>query len=225
MILLFLASLAAQPAAACPDTLTEAALVCRAIDASKAGDHSGAAKAFEALAEASKSEVERAKAYAAAGNLWLAADQPGKAALALDRALVGTALQADQRGNALLDRARVAESQNDLRSARGYVDRAAAIISDDPFLWYFSAALAIREENKVRAQSAINRALSLAPADPSVQFEAGHVAQFVGDAAKARQHWQEAQRLDPEGAIGKAAKEALTLLPARTSISTEAKVR
>lgn len=225
MILLFLASLAAQPAAACADALTEAALVCRAIEASKAGDHADAAKAFEALAEASKSEVERAKAYAAAGNLWLAADQPGKAALALDRALVGTALQADQRGNALLDRARVAESQNDLRTARAYVEQAAAIIPDEPFLWYFSAALAIREEDRVRAQSAINKALSLSPADPTVQFEAGHVAEFVGDIGKARQHWQEAQRLDPNGDIGKAAGRALALLPVQTTVSTEAKAR
>jgi tetratricopeptide (TPR) repeat protein len=222
MILLFLASLAAQPAAACPDALTEAALVCRAIEASKGGDHAGAARAFEALAGASKSEVERAKALAAAGNLWLAADQPGKAALALDRALVGSVLQADQRGNALLDRARVSESQNDLRTARAYTDQAAAIIADDPFLWYFSAALAIREEDKARAQAAISKALSLAPADPSVQFEAGHVAQFVGNTAKARQHWQEAQRLDPEGQIGKAAQQALAMLSSPAPASGQA---
>ncbi|NPB31553.1 hypothetical protein G7L58_23665, partial [Shigella sonnei] len=93
------------------------------IEASKAGDHSGAAKAFEALAAEGETEIEKAKALAAAGNLWIAAGEPGKAALALDRALGGTALQAEQRGNALLDRARAAEAQNDLRTARAFVDR------------------------------------------------------------------------------------------------------
>jgi tetratricopeptide (TPR) repeat protein len=122
----------------------------------------------------------------------------------------------------LLDRARVSESQNDLRTARAYTDQAAAIIADDPFLWYFSAALAIREEDKARAQAAISKALSLAPADPSVQFEAGHVAQFVGDTAKARQHWQEAQRLDPEGQIGKAAQQALAMLRSPAPASGQA---
>lgn len=214
MILLFLSSLAAQPANACSNEPTEAALVCHAIDASKAGDHAGGAKAFEALAAEGKSEIDKAKAFAAAGNLWIAAGQPGKAALALDRALQGTSLQADQRGNALLDRARAAEAQNDLRTARSFADRAAAIIADDPFLWYFSAALAIREEDKIKAQSAINKALTLAPTDPTVQFEAGHVAEFAGDAVKARRHWAEAQRLDPNGDIGKAAGRALALLPA-----------
>jgi tetratricopeptide (TPR) repeat protein len=213
MILLFVASLAAQPTAACSNEPTEAALVCHAIDASTAGDHAGAAKAFEALAAEAKGEVEQAKAFAAAGNLWIAAGQPGKAALALDRALAGTALQADQRGNALLDRARAAESQNDLRTARSFLEKAAASIADDPFLWYFSAALAIREEDKGKAQLAINTALSLAPTDPAVQFEAGHVAEFSGDLAKARRHWSEAQRLDPTGDIGKSAARALALLP------------
>ena len=56
--------------------------------------------------------------WAAAGNMWIAANQPGKAALALDKALAGTGLQAEQRGEALLDRARAAEAQNDLKTAR-----------------------------------------------------------------------------------------------------------
>ena len=217
MILLFLASLAAEPAGACSNEPTEAALICHAIDASRAGDHAGAAKAFEALAAEAGGEVEKAKAFAAAGNLWIAAGEPGKAALALDRALAGTTLQADQRGNALLDRARAAEAQNDLRTARSFTDKAEAIIGEDPFLWYFSAALAIREEDKARAQLAINKALSLAPADPAVQFEAGHVAEFAGDPVKARSHWSEAQRLDPAGEVGKAAARALALLPANAA--------
>ena len=43
--------------------------------------------------------------------------------------------------------------------------------------------------DKATAQAAIGRALSLAPADPIILFEAGHVAHFVGDDAKARDYW------------------------------------
>jgi tetratricopeptide (TPR) repeat protein len=222
MMLLFLASLVAEPAVACSEELTSSALICRAIEASKSGDHAGAAKAFEVLAAESKTDTEKARALAAAGNLWIAANQPGKAALALDRALVGPALQGSQRGDVLVDRARAAEAQNDLKTARAYVDQAASsAVSDEPFLWYFSAALAIREGNKALAQSAINRALSLAPTDAAVQFEAGHVAEFVGDTAKARRHWAEAERLDPAGEVGKAAKSAQALLPVAVTTKTE----
>ena len=102
----------------------------------------------------------KARMWAAAGNMWIAAGQPGKAALALDKALSGTGLQAEQRGEALLDRARAAEAQNDLKTARSKVTEAARTVSDDPFLWYFSAALAIRENDAVTAKAAIGKALT-----------------------------------------------------------------
>ena len=129
---------------------------------------------------------------AAAGNMWIAAGQPGKAALALDRALAGTGLLADQRGLALLDRARAAEAQGDLKTARAKLTEAAKTINEDPFLWYFSAALAIRENDVPAAKVAINRALTMIPNDPSVLFEAGHVYQAAGEDAKARDYWTKA---------------------------------
>ena len=207
--------IAAALAAACPDVVTSEAFVCRALEASSAGRPDAAAAAFEQAALATAdSDPARARMLAAAGNMWIAANQPGKAALALDRALAGTALQAEQRGEALLDRARAAEAQGDLKTARARANEAAATISADPFLWYFSAALAIREEDKATASAAIGRALSLAPTDPAILFEAGHVAHFAGDLAKARSYWSQANHFDPNGPIGKAAREALGLLPA-----------
>ena len=98
--------------------------------------------------------------YAAAGNLWIAANQPGKAALDLDRALAMPGLEAEQHGEALLDRARAAEAQNDLQTARAKANEAAQTISADPFYWYFSAALAIRENDTTTAQMAIGKALN-----------------------------------------------------------------
>ncbi|QIK78543.1 hypothetical protein G7077_06145 [Sphingomonas piscis] len=212
MFLLAAALLAAQPAT-CPADDNYDAHVCRALNAKAANDSAAAAEAFERAAATGKTSFDRDRALAAAGNLWIAANQPGKAALDLDRALAGTDLKAEQRGEALLDRARAAEAQNDLRTARSRVDDASASIGDDPFLWYFSAALAIREGDRAKAQSSINRALSLAPNDPVILFEAGHVAQFAGNASEARRYWTQAQRLDAKGAIGKMAGEALTMLP------------
>ncbi len=215
MILFLAAAIAAAPAAACPDVVTPEAFVCRAMEASAGGKPDVAAAAFEQAALATDdSDPAKARMLAAAGNMWIAAGHPGKAALALDRALVGTGLQAEQRGEALLDRARAAEAQNDLKTARARVNEAAATISADPFLWYFSAALAIRELDKATAQAAIGKALSLAPSDPTILFEAGHVAHFAGDVGGARGYWTRAAAGDPSGPIGKAAREALALLSA-----------
>ena len=211
---------AAAPAAdKCPDLVTPDALICRAIHAQGAGDSAAAAQAFEQAAIASSDkDPATARMWAAAGNMWIAAGQYGKAALALDKALALPGLTAEQHGEALLDRARAAEALNDLPTARAKLALAAQSIGDDPFYWYFSAALAIREGDKATAQSSIGRALALAPNDAMILFEAGHVAHFAGDEAKARDYWTRASAADPDGAVGKAARDALNLLPAPLTI-------
>jgi len=216
LIFFFAAAIAtAAPAASadCPDLVTPDALVCRALAAEKGGDHESAAHTFEEAAKASPDKDPRtARMYAAAGNLWIAAKQPGKAALDRDKARAMPRPEAEQRGEALLDRARAAEDQDDLKTARAKANEAAETISDDPFYWYFSAALAIRENDPTTAQMAINKALTLAPSDPTVLFEAGHVADFVGDDDKARGYWMRAAGSDPNGEIGKAAAKAVEML-------------
>jgi len=159
--------------------------------------------------------------WAAAGNLWIAAKEPGKAAVDLDKALALPGLEAEQRGEALLDRARAAEAQDDLKTARAKANEASATISDDPFYWYFSAALAIREGDRVTAQSAISKALTLAPSDPTILFEAGHVADFTGDDDKARSYWMRAAAGDPNGEIGKAAAKAVEMLGVTPTVKLE----
>jgi tetratricopeptide (TPR) repeat protein len=200
-------------ASACPDLVTPEAFICHALDAQKSGDDEAAAQAFEEAAKASSDKDPRtARMWAAAGNMWIVAKQPGKAALDLDRALALPGLEAEQRGEALLDRARAAEAQDDLKTARAKLNEAAQTISGDPFYWYFSAALAIRENDPTTAQMAINKALTLAPSDPTILFEAGHVADFVGDDDKARSYWMRAAGSDPDGEIGKAAAKAVEML-------------
>jgi tetratricopeptide (TPR) repeat protein len=215
---------AAQPQALSCDAGNDVSgITCRAVAHQTEGRFAEAAGAFEQLAALlPASDPKRDRALAAAGNMWIAAGEPGKAAVALDRALAGAGLQADQRGEALLDRARAAEAQNDLKTARARTSEAAQTISDNPFLWYFSAALAIREGNAAEAKSAINRALALAPSDPLILFEAGHVAFFAGDPAGARDYWTRAAAAEPNGEVGKAAKEALALLDAPAAVQNGA---
>jgi tetratricopeptide (TPR) repeat protein len=217
-----LAAAAPAPASACPNVVTPDALVCRALEAQKSGDNQTAAQSFEEAAKASsEKDPKTARMWAAAGNLWIAAGQPGKAALDIDKALALPGLEAEQRGEALLDRARAAEAQNDLKTARARLNEARATISEDPFYWYFSAALAIRENDPAVAQASIGQALKLAPSDPTVLFEAGHVAHFAGDDAKARFYWQQAASIDAAGPTGKAARDALTMLGAPETVVTE----
>jgi tetratricopeptide (TPR) repeat protein len=223
MILLLAAALAAAPpstAAVATDVECRSrsgadAAICLATYYAGLGRHADAAAEFERAVPqltAGGPDPRADRALAAAGNMWIAAGQPGKAALALDRALAGAGLQAEQRGEALLDRARAAEAQNDLKTARAKVSEAVQTIAADPFLWYFSAALAVREGDSALAKSAINRALSLAPGDPTLLFEAGHVAHFAGDEPGARDYWTRAIAADPNGPSGKAARQALSML-------------
>ena len=209
-------ALAATPAAAAPTCPTEpgpAASLCRAVDASDHDRFEEAALAFEAAATGSPAGQPRTqRMLAAAGNMWIAAAQPGKAALDLDRALVGTGLQAEQRGLALVDRARAAEAQNDLKAARRFVTEAGTTVADDPFTWYFSAALAVREGDLALAKSSIGRALVLAPTVPEALFEAGHIANESGDIASARDYWTRAIAADPAGKVAASARQALTAL-------------
>ena len=227
-MILFLAALAAAqaPPSSCPTVLTHEAQACRAIEANEAGRFAEAAAAFESAAElTSATDPARDRALAAAGNMWIAAGQPGKAAIVLDKALAGTGLKAEQHGLALLDRARAAEAQGDLKTARAKVNEAAKSISEDPFLWYFSAALSLREEDVPAAKSAINRALAMAPDSADVLFEAGHIAKASGEDGRARDYWAKAAAADPTGSTGKAAREALAMTDAPLTVTNQVSTR
>jgi tetratricopeptide (TPR) repeat protein len=221
LILVLAAAVAA--ASPCPNVVTPEALVCRALEAQKSGNNAAAAQGFEEAAKSSDDkDPKTARMYAAAGNLWIAADQPGKAAFDLDRALALPGLEAEQRGEALLDRARAAEAQGDYKIARAKADEAAATISDDPFYWYFSAALAIREGDHSRATASIGKALTLAPSDPAILLEAGYVADFNGDGDAAHDYWRRAAESDPNGPAGKAAAKAVEMLGVTPTVKAEA---
>ena len=217
--MLIAAALAAAP---CPTDSTSPAILCRAVAAEQSGQFADAASGFEtAASQAKPGDPAADRMLAAAGNMWIAASQPGKAALALDRALAGTGLLADQRGLALLDRARAAEAQGDLKTARAKLNLAIPSIGEDPFLWYFNAALAIRENDPATAKLAINRALVMIPNDPTILFEAGHVYQSAGEDSKARDYWTRAIAVDPKGPSGAAARRALGMLEVPLTVTNQ----
>jgi len=110
-------------------------------------------------------------------------------------------------------------------AARAKVTAAAETIGQDPFLWYFSAALAIRENDPAAAKLAIGRALALQPNDPTILFEAGHVFQFAGDDARARDYWTRAAAADPKGKSGDAARRALAMMDVPLTITNQATTR
>jgi tetratricopeptide (TPR) repeat protein len=211
---------AAQPS--CPDRATPQAYSCKALAADRSGNPAEAAKDFEQAAEITKGgDPANARAWAAAGNMWIAAGDAARASADLDRALAGSGLSPLQRGEVLLDRARAAEEQGDLKAARAKVTEASQTISKDPFLWYFSAALAVREGDLATAKSSIDQALELDPNDPVMLFEAGHVAELSDDDSGARDYWTRAAAGDPNGDIGRAARQALTAIGPALTVKTD----
>lgn len=207
----------------CAVTGDAESLLCRATEASKQNRYADSAALFEeGAAKLATGHAERRDdALAAAGNMWIAAGQPGKAAAALDKAISGGGLSGIHLGQAHIDRARAAEAQGDLKTARAKVREAAKTISQDPYLWYFSAALAVREDDIPTAKLSINRALAIVPDSPELLFEAGHIAHAAGEDAVARGYWNKTLKADPNGPSGAAARRALALMEVPLTVTNE----
>lgn len=191
MILAILAAATLAPAAPSTCAAGEPGAACRATVAANAGRFAEAAPEFETAAGRAVGP-ERDRALAAAGNMWLAAGETAKAAVALDQALQGGGLVGLQRGEALIDRARVAFEQKNYVLARAKLSEAQATAASDPFYWYFSAAVGIEEGKLDLAREANARALALLPSDPATLVQAGDLAQLRGDKAAARVSYRQA---------------------------------
>ncbi|MCM8729515.1 hypothetical protein NFE57_00840 [Hephaestia sp. MAHUQ-44] len=147
--------------------------------------------------------------WAQAGNAWLAAGEAVKAQHALDAALASGTLSGLHLGEAHLDRARALVAAGALAPARTDIDAALADAGDDPLAWLLSATLARRMNDWPRAKHDIGEALSRAADDASVQLEAGNIAAATGDEEAAKGAWDQAMRIGPETAAGRAAGVAL----------------
>lgn len=195
------------------DTSSESAL-CRAVIAQQERRYADSADAFEEAAGLASTNSELAsRALVGAGNMWLAADQPERAATALDKALALNQLAGQQQGLALQDRARAALALGDAISAMAFVEAAEAFIAEDPFLWYLKAAVALRQDDIGKAKGAIARAIALAPDSPQILLEAAVIEDAAGNMEGARTYLEQARDASLDSDAGKRAAALLAQNP------------
>ncbi|MBN8806783.1 MAG: tetratricopeptide repeat protein [Sphingomonas sp.] len=150
-----------------------------------------------------------ARYWSQAGNAWLAAGEANKAYDALSTALTAGTLEGQDKGEALLDRARALVAAGRLSAARTDLDVALEAVPADPLAWLLSATLARRTNDMPRAQTDIAQALKLSADDASVQLEAGNIAARGGDVDAAKAAWQQTVRIAPTSPAGQNARAAL----------------
>jgi len=147
--------------------------------------------------------------WAQSGNAWLAMNDAGRARAAFDAALKVSGTAPELQGEIHLDRGRAGVALGDLAAARTDIDAGLKLVPGDPFAWYLSAALAVRENALPRAQADIAKAVELAPDDADVLLQAGTIAGKAGREDEARSYYARAMKAEPGSAAGKAAAAAL----------------
>jgi len=170
-----------------------------------------AAVVFEQAARAAETEQrpQRGDLWVQAGNSWLAANEGGKARAAFDAALATTLLAPEMRGEVHLDRARALVALGDLGGARADIDKGLELVPSDPFAWYLSAALALRQGDLPRARRDIAKAIDGAPDDASLLLLAGNIAGASGEEEAARGFYRHSARAAPGSDAARAAEAAL----------------
>lgn len=170
-----------------------------------------AAAAFEQAARDAETRRDGRAAdfWVQSGNAWLAAGDGAKAKAAFDAALAAGSLAAELRGEVHLDRARASVQVGDLAAARADMDRGLELVPGDPFAWYLSSALALREDDLARAREHSAKAVALAPDDADVLLHAGNVARAGGEAEAAKGFYTRAAAAAPGSVAAKSAQAAL----------------
>jgi len=153
----------------------------------------------------------RARLGLMAGNAALAGGAPAAALAALDTAKgdADTTGDAALTGALAVDRARALVLLQRPEEAASALATARAAQPGDATTWLLSATLARRMHHLAEAQGAIETAAKLAPTDPEVGLEAGVIAELAGHEEAARKDWQSVATADPEGPVGRQAKEYL----------------
>jgi tetratricopeptide (TPR) repeat protein len=170
-----------------------------------------AAVVFEQAAREAETErrPQHGDLWVQAGNSWLAANEGAKARDAFDAALATSLLAPEMRGEVHLDRARALVALGDLGGARRDIDKGLALVPADPFAWYLSAALALRQGDLGRAQRDVAKAVEGAPDDAAVLLLAGNIAGASGEEEAARGFYARSARAAPGSEAARAAEAAL----------------
>lgn len=170
-----------------------------------------AAVVFEQAAREAETEQrpQQGDLWVQAGNSWLAANEGAKARAAFDAALATALLAPEMRGEVHLDRARALVALGDLGGARTDIEKGLELVPSDPFAWYLSAALALRQGDLPRARRDIAKAIDGAADDADLLLLAGNIAGASGEDEAARGFYRRSARAAPGSDAARAAEAAL----------------
>ncbi len=171
---------------------------CRALALMRMERFADAEAELADMARAAASGAFAADLWAQAGNAALLGGDAGKAAGHFEAGLGVVGAFAPLREAALrIDLARALVEMGRNAQARGALDRAVTLDPANATGWLLSAALARRQGDLARASHDIARASALAPSDPDVMLEQGHVAAAAGDREGAERVWALVLRAAP----------------------------
>jgi tetratricopeptide (TPR) repeat protein len=174
------------------------------------GRYEEAAAKLEALADTMlKGPAElRAQVLGQAGQSWLLAGDPARAAGVLTAAL---ALAPDD-ADLLTDRAEALAGEKKYREAIADLDGALKLDAKRVDALVFRASAHRSLEQYDLARRDIDAALRLAPDQPDALLERGNIRGLTGDEAGARKDWRRVAQVAPDSAADSAAKANLARL-------------
>jgi len=175
---------------------------CLGLAATELGLWEDAIAAFLAARDETPSDEIRAKARfgAMAGNAALAAQDLERSSTLLRTARNDAQAAASAPMQAIIasDLARVLVALERPEEALAELDLSTQLITDEAGTWLLKATLLRRLDRLNEAQSAIERAGELAPAQTAIGLEAGVIAVLSGREEAARASWQSVIDLAPE---------------------------
>ena len=174
------------------------------------GRYTEAAGKLEALADTmTKGPIElRAQVLDQAGQAWLLAGEPVRAAGVLTAAVALTPEDPDL----LIDRAEARAGEKNYREALADLDAALKLDAKRVDALVFRASAHRSLEQYDQARRDIDTALRVAPDQPDALLERGNIRGMTGDKEGARKDWQRVAQVAPNSAADGAAKANLAKL-------------
>ncbi|MGB5076951.1 MAG: hypothetical protein WBO17_05670 [Sphingorhabdus sp.] len=169
----------------------------------------------------SHADNRAARFWAQAGNAAIAADMPGDALSALDKALLLPVLTKTERADIEIDRARTLVMLNRPDEAAIALTNARQLGPENGAAWLLSATLARRLGKLADGLGFIQTAATLLPRDPAVALEAGNIAIAAGDESSARKQWEQVLAIAPASRQANTARTQLAALEATSDRPAE----
>ncbi|RZK01159.1 MAG: hypothetical protein EOO76_09990 [Novosphingobium sp.] len=180
-----------------------------------------AGTAFAAARQDARTPSLRARLGAAAGEAALNGNDPATALTALDATVPDALDSIAMSGFVALLRARALVALKRDAEAEAPLAQARDVAPNDAEIWLLSATLSRRLNRLADAQSRIEKAVALKPADPAIGLEAGVIAVLAGRDEAARRSWQSVVATAPSSVEATTAKGYLAQLdPALASKPT-----